>query len=116
MEIKRYGGNGRMSKAVAYNGVLYLCGQTGNNTDDVQTQTKDILKKIEGLLEVHGSDKSLLLTAQVFLSDIRLFNEFNEVWDQWVVLGCEPARFCVEARAASACKFVEVVVTAALKE
>lgn len=116
MEIKRYGGTGRMSKAVAYQGVLYLCGQTGNAEDDIRTQTRDILERIEGLLKEYGSDKRLLLTAQVFLGDIRLFDVFNEVWDSWVIPGCEPTRFCVEACAASACKQVEVVVTAALKE
>ncbi len=116
MEIKRYGGTGRMSKAVAYNGVLYICGQTGDSKDDIKKQASDILERIEGLLKEYGSDKSLLLTAQVFLGDIRLFDEFNEVWDKWVIPGCEPTRFCVESRAASACKNAEVVVTAALKE
>lgn len=116
MEIKRYGGNGRMSKGVAYNGVLYLCGQTGNPEHDIKMQAAEILQRIEELLTEYGSDKSLLLTAQIFLADIRLFDAFNQVWDGWVVPGCEPARFCVEARAASACKNVEVVVSAALRD
>jgi len=115
MEIKRYGSNGRMSKGVVHNGVLYLCGQTGNPKDDITTQAEEILQRIEDLLAEYGSDKSLLLTAQIFLADIRLFDAFNAVWDKWVVPGCEPVRFCVEGKAASACKHVEVTVSAALK-
>ena len=116
MSIQRFDGNGRMSKAVIHNGVLYLCGQTGTPGDDIKGQTKEILERIEKLLEKYGSNKNLLLVAEVYLSDMRLFDDFNSVWDTWIEKGNEPTRTCVEARASSPHKFVEVTVRAALKD
>lgn len=115
MEIQRFENNGRFSKAVTYQGVLYLCGQTGSPNGDVQSQAREIFSQIDALLAQYGSSKDRLLTAQVFLSDIRLFQSFNVVWDSWITAGCEPTRTCIEGRIASPEKFVEVTVSAALQ-
>lgn len=115
MSIQRFEGNGRLSKAVVCNGVLYLCGQTGDPAADIKSQTGEILLRIEKLLEQYGSDKNHLLTANIYLGDIRMFDAFNSVWDAWIENGHEPTRTCVEARAAAPGKLVEVTVSAALK-
>lgn len=114
MEIKRYGGNGRMSSVVVYNNTVYLSGQVGSGTT-VGEQTKQILNQIETLLEEHGSDKNHILSATVYLKDIALFSQMNEVWDNWVQDGFEPARACVEAALAADSLLVEISVVAGLK-
>ena len=116
MEIKRYEGNGRMSKAVVHGNTLYLCGQTSREGGDVAQQTRDVLAKVEQLLNAYGSDKEHMLSATIYLRDIKDFAAMNEVWDTWVVPGCEPARACVESRLAADIIAVEVVVVAALKD
>lgn len=115
MSIQRYEGNGRMSKAVVHNGVLYLCGQVDGSSNDVKEQTREVLMKVETLLHKYGSDKNRILSAVIHLSDMSLFNEMNKVWDEWIFNGCEPVRTCVEAKLAKESLLVEVTVTAALK-
>ncbi|WP_202709965.1 RidA family protein [Sporosalibacterium faouarense] len=116
MEIKRYEGTGRMSRAVIHNDTVYLCGQTcGDGDKDVKEQTKVVLEKIEELLNKYGSDKHHILSTTIYLKDISLFSEMNEVWDAWVENGFEPARACVEAKMAREEILVEMSVTAAIK-
>lgn len=117
MEIKRFEGTGRMSRAVVHNGTIYLCGQTCGGPDlDVAEQTKGCLEKVEALLTKYGSDKYHILSTTIYLKEIGLFQEMNGVWDAWVEDGYEPARACVEAKMAREDILVELSVIAALKE
>lgn len=116
MEIKRYEGTGRMSRAVVHNNTVYLCGQTCGEADKgIQEQTKVVLEKIEGLLNQYGSDKQHMLSVTIYLRDMKDFAAMNEVWDAWVEDGFEPARACVEARMARDTILVEMSITAATK-
>ena len=116
MEIKRFEGTGRMSRAVVHNNTVYLCGQTcGDPEAGIQEQTKVTLEKIEDLLSKYGSDKQHLLSVTIYLRDIKDFVAMNEIWDAWVEDGHEPARACVEARMARDTLLVEMSVTAATK-
>lgn len=116
MEIKRYEGTGRMSRVVVHGETIYLCGQTHNEPEmDVQLQTKVVLEKIDALLNQYGSDKKSILSTTIYLKDIALFQDMNEVWDAWVEDGFEPARACVEAKMARDTILVEMSVIAAVK-
>jgi enamine deaminase RidA (YjgF/YER057c/UK114 family) len=115
MTIQRFENGPRMSRVVVHNDTVYLAGLTADKTagQSVGEQTKEILEKIDGLLKQGGTDKSKLVQAVIWLQDIRTVDEFNKVWDAWVVGGSGPARACVEARLQSPAKMVEVMVTAA---
>lgn len=116
MSIKRYEGTGRMSRAVVHQNTVYLCGQTcGEENTDIKEQTTVVLEKIEKLLNKYGSDKHHILSTTIYLKNMDDFAEMNEVWDQWVDEGFEPARACVEARMARADLLVEMSVVAAVK-
>lgn len=116
MEIKRYEGTGRMSRAVVHNNTVYLCGQTCSDEDkDIKEQTKVTLDKVEGLLNKYGSDKNHILSATLYIKDMSMFSEMNEVWDNWVEDGNEPARACVEAKMARESILFEISVIAAVK-
>ncbi|WDV45347.1 RidA family protein [Clostridiaceae bacterium M8S5] len=116
MEIKRYEGTGRMSRAVIHNNTIYLCGQTCGDADkDIKAQTTAVLEKVEDLLSKYGSDKYNILSTTIYLKDISLFSQMNEVWDAWVEDGHEPARACVEAKMARDTILVEMSVVAAVK-
>jgi enamine deaminase RidA (YjgF/YER057c/UK114 family) len=114
MQIQRYENNGRMSRAVVHNNTIYLCGQT-HDTGCVKEQTKEILAKIEDLLNKYGSDKKNILSVTIYLRDMKDFADMNSVWDAWVEKGFEPARACVEARLARESLLVEMSVIAAVK-
>ena len=114
MSIKRSKVGARMSQCVVHGDTVYLAGQVADDPNaDVAGQTKQILAKIDGLLAEAGSDKSKLLSATVWLSDIRAFDEMNKVWDAWVSPGNTPARACVEAKLARSNLLVEIGIVAA---
>ena len=113
--IKRIDTGPRMSQIVCHNGVVYLAGQVPDDGNaDVHGQTLQVLAKIEALLAKAGSDKSHLLRAEIFLSDIGEFAAMNRAWESWVEPGQTPARATVQAALAKPEWKVEIVVTAAV--
>ncbi|WP_191058257.1 RidA family protein [Geminicoccus harenae] len=116
MTIRRIQPGPRMSQAVTHGNVVYLAGQVaaGAPGKSVSEQTKDILSRIDALLAEAGTDKSKLITTNIWLSDISTFNEMNAAWDAWVAPGAAPARATVESKLASPDYTVEIMVTAAL--
>jgi len=104
----------RMSRIVVYNNTVYLCGQVGEADTPIKEQAIEMLSRVDTLLKEAGTSKAQLLSATVYLSDMRYFAAFNEVWDAWVVPGSPPARACVEARMALPGMFCEISVVAAL--
>jgi enamine deaminase RidA (YjgF/YER057c/UK114 family) len=115
MTIKRIEAGSRMSQAVIHGDTVYLAGQVAQKSPGkpVGEQTKEILGAIDRLLGEAGSDKSKLLSAQIWLADIATFNEMNEVWDAWLSPGNAPARATVESKLASPQFTVEIMVIAA---
>ena len=113
--IQRIEPGPRMSMAVVHGSTVYLAGQVARNAagKSVGEQTRDILSIIDGYLGQAGTDKTKLLSANIWLADIGTFNEMNAVWDAWVALGSTPARATVEAKLASPQYTVEIMVTAA---
>ena len=114
MSIQRFEVGPRMSQAVVHGDTVYLAGQVANNpAPTVAKQTKQILSQIDKLLKQAGSHKSKLLSANIWLTDMRTFAEMNEVWEAWVDKGNTPARATVEAKLAAPQYLVEIMVTAA---
>lgn len=116
MSITRQETAARMSRAVIHNGTVYLCGQVAeDHSADITGQTETMLQKVDALLESVGSDRRHILSATIYLRDMKDFAAMNAVWDAWVPQGAAPARACVEARMASPELLVEISVIAALK-
>lgn len=115
MTIQRFDIGPRMSQVVVHGDTVYLAGVVASNAagQSVTQQTQDVLSIIDGHLKKAGSDKSKLLTATIYLTDMKTFPEMNAVWDGWVSAGNTPARATVEARLASPQYSVEIMVTAA---
>jgi len=115
-EIKRIAPGNRMSQAVVYGNLVFLAGQVALRAPgaSVADQTKDILAKTDELLAEAGTDKSKILSASIWLTDIATFNEMNEVWDAWVAPGNTPARACVESKLAAPQYTVEIAVIAGI--
>jgi len=115
MSVQRINPGPRMSQAVVHGDTVYLAGLTANKTvgQSLAEQTAEILSLIDGFLAKAGSDKSKLLTATIWLSDIRTVDEMNKVWDAWVTPGQTPARACIEALLQGPEKKIEIMVTAA---
>ena len=115
MTIQRFETGPHMSQAVVHGNTVYLAGIVANKTagESVTKQTQEILAIIDGHLAKAGTDKSKLLSATIYLSDIKTFSEMNAVWDAWVSPGNTPARATVEVKLAAPQYHIEIMVTAA---
>ena len=114
-EITRHHAGPRMSQAVVHNGVAYLAGQVGDDQSaDVTTQMEQTLAKVDALLAECGTDKSKLLWAQIWVTDMRNFSAMNKVWDAWVDAANPPVRAGLCSALATPDFKVEVMVMAAV--
>jgi enamine deaminase RidA (YjgF/YER057c/UK114 family) len=102
-----------ISQTVVHNGIVYVYAVTGDPVGDVTSQTRQVLKRIDYWLAKACTDKSRLLTSQVWLSDMRLFDEHNAVWNAWVDPENPPVRGCVQAQLWRPGLLVAIMVTAA---
>jgi enamine deaminase RidA (YjgF/YER057c/UK114 family) len=102
-----------IAKAVEYHGFVFTQGVVAADpSGDVAAQTRDVLGQIDSLLETHGTDKTRLLQAQIWLKSIGDREAMNKVWAEWLPEGGAPARACVEAKLADSRYLVEIMVTA----
>ncbi len=109
MTIARIDPGPRFSSAVVHGDLVYLAGHVAHDGDaGVREQTREILEAIDRHLAEAGTDKSRLLSVQVWLADMDHFAEMNAAWDAWVDKSNLPARATVEARLASPLYKVEI--------
>ncbi|WP_411836666.1 RidA family protein [Paracoccus sp. ME4] len=113
-DIKRLETGPRMSQAVIANGFVFLAGQVGEPGTPVADQTRAVLSQIDALLAQAGTDKTRIVSAQIWMADMADFAEMNAVWDAWVPQGHTPARATGESALATPDYKVEIIVTAVL--
>jgi enamine deaminase RidA (YjgF/YER057c/UK114 family) len=123
MDIERIGkpepaaGIPIISFAAIHGGIVYLCGITANPAGplgDAKQQTREVLGQVDAALRAAGTDKSRLLTAQVWLTDMDDFADHNDAWNEWVDPEHPPVRACVQSpRLWRPGLLVEIMVTAA---
>src|SRR5262245_32671027 len=102
------------SKVVEANGFVFTAGIVADDaSQDVKGQTRQILSQIDRLLKLCGTDKTKLVSATIWVSDIRLREAMNEVWIGWTGGQNLPGRACIEAKLADPRMLVEIAVTAA---
>ncbi len=114
MSIQRHEPTPILSNAVEHGNTVYLAGIVADDPSaDVKGQTQQILKRIDALLATCGSDKTKLLSAQIWLTDIGNRPAMNEAWSAWVDPKNLPVRACVESKLADPRLLVEIMVIAA---
>jgi enamine deaminase RidA (YjgF/YER057c/UK114 family) len=114
MSITRHDQSSILSQAVQYGDTVYLAGVVAKDLEkDIKGQTKQVLDEIDRLLAKCGSSKAKLLSAQIWVTDIRNRAPMNELWTAWVDKANLPARACVEAKLADPRALVEIMVVAA---
>ena len=115
-QIERFQTTSRMSKVVRAGGLLFLGGQTANRSpsalEDITAQTNEVLSRIDALLESAGVGRSALVSATIYLRDMRDFDGMNAAWEAWLPAGHAPARTTVQASMSSENLLVEMTVVA----
>jgi enamine deaminase RidA (YjgF/YER057c/UK114 family) len=113
--VQRFDVGPRLSEMAVHNGMVFLAGQVPDDpSQDIEGQTRQVLTRIEQLLQRAGSDKTRLLMVQIYLADMADYDGMNRAWDAWVPAGHTPPRATVQARLARPEWRVEIVATAAL--
>ena len=112
--IQRFDFDTRIHHAVVYNGTVYVTGQVARAGQSAAGQMREALGKIDTLLAKVGTDTTRLLDVQMWLDDMRDFDEVNAVWDAWMPKEHAPARSSGESRMAKAGMLVELICTAAI--
>lgn len=103
-----------LSQATIHAGVVYVCGQTAaDRSAGIKGQTTEVLAKIDDRLARCGTDKSKLLMVTIYLADMTLKAEMNEVWKAWIGDLPRPARACVGAPLGTPDTLIEIVANAA---
>lgn len=114
-DIKRINACKRYSEVVIFKGVVFSSGQVPRNVDgDIVAQAQDVFAQIDDWLAEAGSDRTRILSSQVFLSDLADYQGFNQAWEQWIPLGYAPARTTVQAKLAKPEWKIEISVIAAM--
>ena len=115
MNIRRIAPEARLSGAVVHNATVYLAGQVADDPSaGAEGQAADILRQIDALLNEAGTDKTYLLSVQIYLADMADFDAVNRAWDAWLDPRHKPARATVQARLADPAWRVEITGIAAL--
>ena len=116
MSIQRIQPSKRFSEVVIHKNTAYFSGQEPEKTvkQNAYEQTKEVLSLIDKLLAEIGSEKSKILTTQIFLADMADYAQLNQAWDEWVDSQNPPSRATVEAKLADPDWKVEIVIIAAV--
>ena len=115
MSIRRIQPGKRLSQAVVSGGLVFTAGIVADDpVPDAKGQAVQILAQLDALLAEAGSDKSRILSATIWLSDLRHYDALNAAWDTWLAPDAKPARACVEAKLAFPQYWVEIQLVAAV--
>lgn len=114
MTIQRFEPLGkRLSHVLVHNGIVYLTGQVaGDCTQDITGQMRQVLSRLDTLLDKAGTDKSKILFAQVLLKRAADYAAMNAVWESWIPSDALPARATLEGRFTGEDILVEIIVQA----
>lgn len=102
-----------MHRVVEHNGIVYVGGTTCDDESlDMAGQTREILAKIDKYLAEAGTDKTKLLSATIFVTDLNMKPEMDKVWKEWVDPSLLPTRATVGVADLGDTTLIEIVVTA----
>jgi enamine deaminase RidA (YjgF/YER057c/UK114 family) len=102
------------SSAVSHDGLVFAVATARDKSGDLKAQTRDALAFIDESLAKLGSDKSRILTATVYITDMSKKAEMNDAWLAWVDSKNPPQRACIGV-VLDGRDLVEIVVCAAKK-
>ena len=114
MPITRHEPSKIYSKVVEANGFVFTAGIVADDIkQDVKGQTQQVLAEIDRVLKVAGTDKSKVVSATIWVTDIRNRDAMNEAWNAWTGGENLPGRACIQAALADPRMLVEIAVVAA---
>jgi enamine deaminase RidA (YjgF/YER057c/UK114 family) len=104
-----------MHAAVEHNGLIFVGGHAASDISlGMKEQTQQVCAKLDDVLAECGSDKTQLVSARIYISDMSKKEEMNEAWLEWLDGDDLPARATIGiADLGDPKRLIEVVVVAA---
>ena len=113
--IKRHHQGPSIARAVEFGNLAFIAGTTADNrSGSCKAQTEEVLKKIDKLMAEAGTNKSKILWANVWLTDMREKDQMDDAWKAWVDADNKPARATVESRLGTPDTRVEIMMICAM--
>ncbi len=114
--VKRSGSSDILHDVVEHNGVLSLAGVVAEDlSQGMEGQARQVFEEIDRLLTANGSDRDHLLSALIFITDMKLKPDMNKAWKAWLKPAHLPTRATIGINDLGPKVLIEVVVTAAVK-
>ena len=90
---------GPYNQAILKGNTLYISGQIALdgeslklNNKSISDETHQVMKNLKNILEEAKMSFNDVVKSSIFLSDMSLFNEVNEIYGSYLTPGNEPAR------------------------
>lgn len=111
--INRYVRTPIMHRVVEANGLIFFGGIVANDLSlGMEGQTQQVLEKLEGYLAEAGTDKTKIVAATAYVTDLKKKELMNEVWTQWFEPEHLPARATLGVADLGDGVLLELVITA----
>lgn len=96
---------GYYSQAIRYGNLLFTAGTVGKDpmsmkivNGGVKAQIKQALKNIKAILKEAKTSLNNVIKVNAYLSDMKHFNDFNEIYKEYFNFTTPPARTTVQVR------------------
>ena len=90
---------GPYNQAILKDNTLFISGQIALdpismklNNDSIENETNQIMLNLKHILKEANMDFSNVVKTSIFLSDMNLFKEVNDIYGKYIIKGYEPAR------------------------
>ena len=96
---------GPYNQAVVHNGMVYISGQIAVHPEsgklilkDIQAETQQVLQNLKAVLQASNSSLDKVIKISIFLADMELFEDVNDVYSAYFEESSAPARECVAVK------------------
>lgn len=107
------GSNPTRSRATVHDGLVYAVAVSPEKHASLYEQARGALAQLDRNLNDAGTDKSRILRATIYITDMSKKEEMNRAWDEWVLVSAPPQRACLGV-ALEGRDLIEILVIAAL--
>ena len=90
---------GPYNQAILKDNMLFISGQIALepismklNNDSIKDETNQVMLNLKHILKENNMDFSNVVKTSIFLSDMNLFKEVNDIYGKYIIKGDEPAR------------------------
>lgn len=115
MTITRFNPSPRWSDATLFNGIAHFVEVPADTSVEMEQQIAQLLAQAEQTLCTIGSDKSQLLSATIYITQLEDLVALNTAWEAWLPAGAAPSRACVKVELLDPTMKVEIAFVAAVQ-